>query len=475
MEPDNPGPADHPSEPRKEAGLPEQQEVLPVVESSEDGPKGRGSAERPARREPRTPSQRPRRARTKETEGEELERRVGRVEFAEGALVRMRVPVRADEPPGRDVMTDIDVLSLDADLRLRLTRSILECKSGGGEAGELDRLFWLAGFRDFLGVERALLVREAITTRGMRLAQQLRVQLMDSRTLSDREAAHAWLPERFAHVGGSHCSDAERRTDIQLRGIATIPPSLVAFLREGALLADPHTILGALSSLSDAVRGSAVVPDRAGMVIAGHALIALLLAAVQDAGSLGSVSEEALRRRLTLALTAGDADDPYILDVLGRADELIRHEVDRVHETYAEAGTPRIDVQIASLRELVSAGPAWIDAYVDLVQRLRSNPGVARDLLQTAELVVFEALVGGGAYTADAFSHLFTPEHRSLLTGAIRTLTAVVGESLAERLAGVKSVNFDRSAPSVPNRREPSQEPAKRKAELAQTQRRESR
>lgn len=51
--------------------------------------------------------------------GADLERRVGRTEFNDGALVRLRVPIRVDADSGRDVLTDIDVLAVDVDGRLR--------------------------------------------------------------------------------------------------------------------------------------------------------------------------------------------------------------------------------------------------------------------------------------------------------------------------------------------------------------------
>ena len=75
-------------------------------------------------------------------DGADLERRVARLEFAEGALARLRVPVFVDAEAGRGQLTDLDVLALDFDNRLRLSRSTLECKSGGGQSGEGDRLLW---------------------------------------------------------------------------------------------------------------------------------------------------------------------------------------------------------------------------------------------------------------------------------------------------------------------------------------------
>jgi hypothetical protein len=390
-----------------------------------------------------------------EDPGAELERRVGRVEFADGALARLRVPIRAEgASPGRDVLTDIDVLSIDVDLRLRLSRSISECKSSGGQAGELDRLLWLAGLRSLLEVERAVLVREAVSGRGAALARALKIDLVDSKTLTEREAANAWLPERFAHIGGQECTAAEKRADTQIKAIGTIPPGLVAFLRHGTFLATSFESLSAVSALGEAVAESSVMPDVAGVVVAGHALQSLLCAALQDASRVGSISDDVLSSRLALALTTGHPDDSYVLDVLSRADDLVLSEFDRLHQSYVDAGSNRLPFEPTSLRKLVAEPPAWIDRYVDLVHRLRSSPTRSRDLFQTVELGVFEALVGGVAFKAEAFARLFTKEHRSLVSAAIRMLDEIVGKAVGDRLGALLDLDWSRTVPDIPDKRQ---------------------
>lgn len=366
------------------------------------------------------------------------------------------MPVRSlGAEPGRDVLTDIDVLSLDVDLRLRLSKSASECKSSPGQTGEVDRLLWLSGFRDYLHVDRAVLVRRALSSRGARLARDLEIDLVDEGTLTEREAANAWLPDRFAHIGGEECAAAERRAETQLGAVRAVRPGLTAFLRHGALLAKSHEALAAVVALGDAVRGAAVLPDMAGLVLAGHALMALIVASIQDASRIGTVSDEVLKTRLGLALTTGNPDDTYVLDVLSRADDLIRAEIDRLHREYKEsAGAPRVEFEPASLRSLVGEQPDWLDRYIDFIHRLRSSVEAARDLLQTAELAVFDALVGGTAFQAEAFGHLFTREHRSLLLAAARMLSDAAGEPVAERLSGLGDLDWDRASPTVPDRRQ---------------------
>src|SRR5262249_49418763 len=157
--------------------------------------------------------------------------------------------------------------------RLRLSRSSLECKSGKGESGEPDRLLWLAGVRQLLRLDRAGLVRPAVSRRGRALARRFGLHVLDTVTLGRREAAHAWLPAGFAHVGGAACTAAESRTDTQLKGLTEIKPDLVAFLRHDALLAEPYALLGAVDTLGRSVSRQGVLPDPTSLVLGGHALI----------------------------------------------------------------------------------------------------------------------------------------------------------------------------------------------------------
>lgn len=385
-------------------------------------------------------------------DGADLERRVARLEFAEGALARLRVPVYVDAEAGRDVLTDLDVLSLDIDSRLRLSRSTLECKSGRGQSGEGDRLLWLSGLQKLLGVERAVLVRQTITRRGQALATDLGLQILDVPTLTQREAAQAWLPDRFAHVDGPACVAAEARADLQFKGLGHIPSELVAFLRYQSLLQPSYRNLAALVALRGSVEEGGVLPIPTRSVVAGHALQTLALAALQDATLLDAQPATQVRRRIELALTVGSPEDDYILAVLGRADQLVGRLIEGIHRAYVDAGTSRIDRPIPSLRELVADPPPWVNRYIDLAQRMRSNPAIARQLPQTIELACFDALLGDTAFLAPAFGHLFTSEHRSLLLACVRVLGDIVGTHVADTLTSIGDLDFARSAPSLPDR-----------------------
>lgn len=378
-----------------------------------------------------------------DTPGGDLERRVARVEFAEGSFVRLRIPVPADtNDSGRDVLTDVDVLSLDVDNRLRISKSSHECKSGKGQSGEPYTIVWLAGFRELLRLDRVSIVRQTISTRGAELARQLRIVTMDERSLQRREESHSWVPDRFAHVDGPECVAAEVRTDAQLKGLPEIPLDLTRFLRGHGVLAESPALLSAVSAFGAACEQQGVLPNPAAQVLAGHSLIAIVLAGLNDAGRLDQLGTEELRERLERALTLGDERDAYLLPLLERADALVRYVQDRTHRAYVAEGAEPLRVAVPSLRDTIAAPPPYLNDYVDFVSRLRANPLVARELLQTAELVCFEALLGGDGWTSPAFEHLFTPEHRGLLLVSLRCLRSIGGPLVAEPLQKMSEMPF---------------------------------
>lgn len=67
---------------------------------------------------------------------------------------------------------------------------------------------------------------------------------------------------------------------------------------------------------------------------------------------------------------------------------------------------------------------------------------------------VFEGAVGGKAISAEAFAHLFTREHRSLLLAAVRMLEDIAGKLVVEPLGVLRDLDWERTPPAVPDRRQ---------------------
>jgi hypothetical protein len=289
-----------------------------------------------------------------------------------------------------------------------------------------------------------VLVRQTVSRRGRGLARQLGIRIFDAETLEARERSHAWMPERFAHIDGAECAAAESRTDIQLKGLGHISSELVAFLRCDAFRATPHECLRAIASLGRAVDKGGTPPEPTRVVLAGYAVMALTVAALSDAGKLDELSASDLLDRSRRALITGNPDDDQVLAILSRADELTAYSVGRIHDAYQASGAKRLQIGVPSLRETVATSPDWVPRYTDFVERLRANPSIAREMLQTTELAVFEAMLGGMAHESPPFDHLFTPEHHYLLNVARRCLADIAGAMVADSLGPALDINFER-------------------------------
>lgn len=418
------------------------------VEAARSGTGGRGRTS-----EARSQSKQSTSRTTSNDPGADLERRVGRVEFAEGALVRLRVPVFSVADSGRSIMTDLDVLSLDVDLRLRLQMSILECKSGKGQSGEPDRLLWLSGLKSYVRAQHASLVRQTVSVRGRAIAARLNINVMDVPTLEKHEAAHAWLPDTFGHVGGAACSAAEAQLDEYSRSASDLPAMLVRAIRNDLWVAEAHTILGSLNALQRYEESSAGRSEVVAKAISGHALTALIVAAMKHSHEFSQLSTEEFQNRIEVALSTGSPTGGRVQNALVAADRLYEALTERIHEAYVQAGALRQEVALPAVSQLAIHVPNWVPQYMNFLEALALNPSVGRDLLQTVELACFDALLGENAHEERAFDHLFTPEHRQLLRFAVRTLGDIAGAHIVKPLDDLEGIDFGRSAPSITERR----------------------
>lgn len=391
---------------------------------------------------------------TKKDSGQDLEKRVGRIQFAAGSFTRLRVPVRVLASKGRKILTDIDVLAVDVDFRLRPSLTVFECKSGGGEAGEPDRLFWLSGFSRYLHADKAVLVRRSVSSRGRELARRLGLETFDETTLVKREAANAWLPDAFGHIGGSACGDAEKFATETLKKLGGVPDE-VSYLRDAAFLAPPHRAVGAVAGLRPILSETGVLPDAAGIVVTGHGLVALLFAALRMAADLDATPSSEVRRRLEVGWVTGDPADTQVIKVLQAADDFFAHQASKIHEVYVAEGAQRLKLPFESAKDSILDAPLWGDRLMDLAERFRDTSAVARELPQTVELGVFDALLGDSNWKAEAFDTLFSLEHKQLLVATLQLYEEMVGSEAAKYINGLTDLPFDRSSPRLSDRTMP--------------------
>ena len=81
-------------------------------------------------------------------------------------------------------------------------------------------------------------------------------------------------------------------------------------------------------------------------MLAGHSLVALLVAAAIDAQALDVLPKLQVERRLEFTLTVGGPEDEALLDLFASTDAIVQHLIERVHQAYQEAGVGRRDVPL---------------------------------------------------------------------------------------------------------------------------------
>lgn len=117
--------------------------------------------------------------------GDALEYRVTRLLIHLGFFARRG---REIYTVGRlDTATDLDVLGIRYAEPFRREVQIVECK-GGGE-GPMDRIFWLAGVKQYVSADRATLVRHATKWNIKDFAGELGIEILDFPHLAELERA----------------------------------------------------------------------------------------------------------------------------------------------------------------------------------------------------------------------------------------------------------------------------------------------
>lgn len=379
--------------------------------------------------------------------GKDLERRVARIEFARGSTVTMRFPVRVYDHQGPETITDIDVLSVHFDQKLRPYMTIMECKAVRGRSGEADRLLVLAGLREFVKADKAVLVRLSASNRGREIARQLGIDLWDSEQLEQLEKTHLWVPERFGPVAGYKYEELYLDATATLKSVKDFPRDLFARLCYDAWIDPPYKILQSLMTLSEhSATGSGLPRSTYGVVMA-NALLALTMAALRTASQLDALGHQRVRNMIESGIITGT---PYtsnankLLNIARHIDDLLRDQIELVHNVYTQAGASKQRIDVVSIQKILAEATPWIDKFMDLAFRCRARPDLSRDLPQVVQLSCFDALTRDINWQAPAFDHLFTPEHRQLLIIALNTLEEIIGTDI-DVLYNLKLIPFERN------------------------------
>jgi hypothetical protein len=323
--------------------------------------------------------------------GSLFECRVARLLNREGRFVRRRVDITRWVHPERVQVTDIDLLALDFDATLRLTREIGECKTteARGVPKEIDRMLWLVGVRTLASANSSFLaVNRHATPKVRGMGRELGVLVQDSFDLERRErlAGIDKSPAWGAHDPDLLQIEEEAlrfaRNDRELERVYWFFRS--EFWHSSSALGLKRS-LSAITVLSKRwVPGIDARERQALSWLMGDAIVAVTISIVQLASDAILLPPDEFRRKTLERLAEGlvpigqlerfaQAVDKYVLGILERA------------------GVSRA-VTVSALGAFAPTPPEYSDSLLEVIERVGEKGRAAASLPLAMELVVAERI-----------------------------------------------------------------------------------
>lgn len=316
-----------------------------------------------------------------------FECRVARLLNREGRFVRRRVDITRWVHPERVQVTDIDLLVLDFDATLRLTREIGECKTteAKGAPKEIDRMLWLVGVRALASAHGSFLVVGRPATPKVRgMGRELGVLVQDSADLERRE--------RLAGIDKSPAWGAHDPELLQIKEEALRfarsdreLERVYWFFRSEFWHSSPalglKRSLSAITLLSRRwVPGTDASERQALSWLIGDAIVAATISIVHLASDAILLPPAEFRRKTLERLAEGlvpigqlerfaQAVDKYVLGILERA------------------GVPRA-VTVSALGAFAPTPPEYSDSLLEVIERVGEKGRAAAALPRAMDVAV---------------------------------------------------------------------------------------
>lgn len=323
---------------------------------------------------------------TQLTPGTAFEYRVARMRFIQGYYVRRSIDVWPSTNEGQQ-LAELDCLSVSFDPQMRRLLEIIECKTGAGGQGEIDRILWLKGISEYAKSNNVTFAKLRVAPRTRDFARQIRVDVLDEMSLT--------TIERSLHISskwwlGFHDPDFGERVVKPARIALTASVELRRagrYLFGGFWFADDFTRVKQLRSLFRLLvdNSSKLHPDALKLGIA-EATTLFTLTTLSIAAWQGQLAHAEFRNLLSQELSTGLGDPQSLRNLLRRIDDIHRKELEAIHAAYQDSGAGRIPFHTRNLETDVLVPPEWVEAYIELITRFARRPNLATNILRWTDL-----------------------------------------------------------------------------------------
>jgi hypothetical protein len=346
------------------------------------------------------------------TQADELEIRLARLHYWQGAYSRRGINLQRHYDPEPLLITDLDLLAIELSAQLVPSKTIGEAKSGTGKSAPkpLDRSIWVAGLMRLVGAQRGELVTAVSPSRVVRdTAAALGVRAFGVDELARWERSH--ITDALADVG-AHGQTAYTHAE-RTRIICRNQPALERvywFLRSEVWFLGPWLATKRLLGAAQKLRKwwtPQIDDDEAAALrwLYAETTSVLTLQLVALVGEYLATSSGEWRERVADRLAEGSIPAHQMKQLATSFDSYLARVLS---ETDASA-----TLKTESIGAFHPQPPPWTEPLIELIERLANVPGLG-DLPRHTDLVMHERLVHRRHVSDEAVNRLGAVEAAEL-------------------------------------------------------------
>ena len=320
------------------------------------------------------------------SKGELLEFRIKRLLFSMGYFCKIGVIINADRSEFSDNITDLDVLGFSMHKDFTCKSIWADCKSGN--ARPLERISWINGVKRFANIDDVVFVKKGVRVSTKQFARKSGIQIMDLEVLQKFENDYKI---EDTSVEGSWDYNTQRECENILQKIHIYKSEnikkILKFIKVNYWSLDEYTqvkkCITALNQLGDFLKMPIADNEIKALKWAVYEVVSLfVLSTIKICRNTYYFNSRDRNQIITDGITSGETVNKE------RQKEIIEASykvINSVIRTQVPGFTGSIAVPNLDIKP-----PNYLEAYLDLIERMTSSPLEYYDILRFLDYILME-------------------------------------------------------------------------------------
>ncbi len=320
------------------------------------------------------------------SKGELLEFRIKRLLFSMGYFCKIGVIINADRSEFSDNITDLDVLGFSMHKDFTFKSIWADCKSGN--ARPLERISWINGVKRFADIDDVVFVKKGVRVSTKQFARKSGIQVMDLEVLQKFENDYKI---EDTSIEGSWDYNTQKECETILQKIHIYKSEnikkILRFIKVNYWSLDEYTqvkkCITALNQLGDFLKMPISDNEIKALKWAIYEVVSLfVLSTIKVCRNTYYFNIKDRNQIITDGITSGETVNKE------RQKEIIEASykvINSVIRTQVPGFTGNITVPNLDIKP-----PNYLEAYLDLIERMTSNPLEYYDILRFLDYILME-------------------------------------------------------------------------------------